>query len=460
MNLLKLRADIVLLLIATLMILNHGAMMIRFPPSEGAGLPLGEVFIALFGLTFVFELHRTQSFGRVAPLYPLFGFWCVAAVQLLIGLPEHGFWAVRDASHAIETSFIWIGFVVAASTGFLKRFSQWLRIVLNLGIFYALLYPLRDVLSQFSPKIQAAGGYPVSLFFNYISAGLVPLTAATRLLLDRVSVLGIPAVVVAGAVIIYCVAVFQMRTTYLQLIALLMVMAAIRPRVALQISAGMLFGFVALVILLSLGIEITGRLGEKVSIDFLIQHFEAIWGVSGEGKVYDAARGVSQRFGWWLQIWNNLNSSASKLMFGLGYGIPLTDFYFIDDTRVREPHNSLISILARVGVVGLFFFVWLQLALAQVWLRTYRWCVQNGETLWKNNLLIIGVFFMLLWILSIGEDAFEKPYNAIVYYFLWGVVLRVNYEIMSPGGRFHRAQSALQDVHNSRFMAQVPASAR
>jgi hypothetical protein len=440
MNLLKLRADILLIVIATFMILNHGAMMIRMPPTAGAGLPVGELLIALFVLTLIFEVKRLPSFGYVAPLLPLFAFWSLSIFQILIALPEHGFWAVRDASHAIETTFLWIGFVVAASPGFFERFSRWLRWVLNLGVVYALLYPFREILSQLSPKLQAAGGYSVPLFFNYISAGLIPLTAAMSWLVDRFSLFRIPAVVLTGGLIVYCIVVFQMRTTYLQVIALFLVMSAIRPRVAMQMSVGVMFGFVALALVLASGIEITGRLGEKVSLDFVVQHFSAIWGASGDGMVKDSAQGVSQRLGWWIKIWENLNSSLHNILFGLGYGIPLTDFYFTGDVRVREPHNSLISIVARLGFVGVFFFIWFQLALARIWFRTYRWCLRNGEEMWKNNLLIIGVFFMLLWILSIGEDAFEKPYNTVVYYFLWGVILRVNYEILAPNGRFQKKQ--------------------
>ncbi len=438
MNLIKLRYEFLLLVIASYLILNHGAMLVRVPPIGTSGLPIGEMLVLIFAATLAFEVRRAPSFGVVAPLFPLFAWWALAVFQILIALPKHGFWAVRDASHVIESTFLWIGFTVAAAPGFFERFSKWLRTVLNIGALYALLFPFREVLEQLSPKLSAPGGYSAPIFFNYISAGLVPLTAAARWLIDRASYFGIPALLLAGGMIIYSIVVFQMRTTYLQIAALLLVMTAIRPRIALQISIGMMFGFVALLLVLSTGIEITGRLGEKFSLDFLFQHISAIWGAGGEGKVHDAAQGVNQRLGWWLKLWQQMNESLQSLLFGLGYGIPLTDFYFTGDVRVREPHNSLVSIAARQGLVGLFFFVWLQCAFLAIWLRCYRWCARSGALLWKNNLLIMGVFFVLLWILSIGEDAFEKPYNAITYYFLWGVILRVNFEILAPNGRLRR----------------------
>jgi hypothetical protein len=39
------------------------------------------------------------------------------------------------------------------------------------------------------------------------------------------------------------------------------------------------------------------------------------------------------------------------------------------------------------------------------------------------------MFSVLLWISAIGEDAFEKPYWTIPYYFFWGIVLRMNWRL-------------------------------
>lgn len=34
-------------------------------------------------------------------------------------------------------------------------------------------------------------------------------------------------------------------------------------------------------------------------------------------------------------------------------------------------------------------------------------------------------FFILIWIAALREDAFEKPFYAILYYFLWSVMIRL-----------------------------------
>ncbi len=430
MNLMRIRAELLLLIIGAYVILNHGFMLLRVPPSGGIGVPIGELIVLLFALTFIFEIRRLPSFAWVAPILPLAIWWGVGGVRAALGLETYGIWALRDATHFIDSLFLWIGFVAAATPGFLARFSGWLRALLNVGVIYTLLYPFREALTALSPKISAPAGYQASLLFNYSSGGLLALTAATRWLVDRTSILGIPAIVLAGGLIVFCVVLLQMRTVYVQIAALLLMFFFIQPRTAVRLSFSMMLGVVLLFLVLATGIEISGRLGETFSINFLFEHIAAIWGQSGSGATHSAASGLDQRFRWWALIWEDVTASFSTTFFGLGYGIPLTDFRTVGGIAVREPHNSLMSIIGRLGFVGLFAFIWFHLSFAATWFTVHSWCRKNGAHLWKNNMIIMGAFFVLLWVFSMAEDGFEKPFNAIPYYFLWGVILRVRYEIM------------------------------
>ncbi len=422
------RAEALLLVIGAYLILNHGFMLVRLPPSGNFGVPIGELIIMLFAATFVFELKRLPSFVSVAPFAPLLIWWTIGFSRLLLDAEQHGSWALRDASHLIDSLFLWIGFVAAASPAFMERFSRWLRVLLNLGAVYSLAYPFREALSALSPKLAAPAGYYATLFFNFSAASLVPLTAAMAWIVDRSRVFGVPGLVLAGALIVYCIVIFQMRSTYLQVMVLFCVLMAIQPAVALRMGTALMFGLAALALLLVSGIEITGRLGETFSLDFFTQHFAAIWGAKSEGIIGSASSGVDQRIQWWAAIWRNVTQTPGSFLFGLGYGIPLTDFSIVGGVVVREPHNSIMSIVGRLGFVGLAAFVWFHLWLVRIWFRVYRSFVHAGDVVWRNNMLILGVFFLLLWVYAMGEDAFEKPYDAIPYYFLWGVILRVHFQ--------------------------------
>lgn len=424
MSLARLRSESLLFAIAAYMILDIGFMLLRVPPSGSVGVPIGEIIVMLFAATFVFDLHRVPSFAAVAPLVPILLWWSVGFTRAAIGLGEHGIWALRDASHLIDSTFIWIGFVVASVPGFMDRYARWLRLVVLIAAFYSFGYPFRETLGAFMPTVTAPAGYSVPIIFSYTSGTAVSITGAIGFLLDRTRLFGLPPVVLAGAVIVYAIVIFQMRSIYLQLAAIFLFLVVVRPAVFSRALVGMVLGAIALSVVLASGVEITGRLGEKFSFDFLLQHFAAIWGEKGEGALSGAAGGVGQRLDWWLKIWNNLTADAWSFLFGLGYGIPLTDFKGIGGVTVREPHNSMVSLGARLGLVGLVAFLWTHALLVRKWCELHAYFRRQGDIVWLNTITMMAIYILSVWVFSIGEDAFEKPFGAIPYYFFWGVMLR------------------------------------
>jgi len=121
-------------------------------------------------------------------------------------------------------------------------------------------------------------------------------------------------------------------------------------------------------------------------------------------------------------------------------------------TLVREPHNSFISIVARLGVIGMGAWLWMHFELLRAWLSTLRRArrlrMANVETL----LLMTLAFAVLVLLNAVGEDAFEKPYYAIPYYCLWGIALRVAYTL--------RMRPAMQPRMRPQPPAPEPALAR
>lgn len=427
------RAWLVVAIVTCYLILNEGFMLILIPP--GSGIPFGEILILLFAACFVVDVRHLPAFSAVAPILALVAWWLLTGMRLAIDAPKHGFWTFRDALPVIESTFLWIGFVVAASVRFLDRFPRRLGIILTLAAIYHLLFPIRDQLLPLSPVVYAPAGYVAPVFFQYTSASLLPLTAAARMIVDRASFLGVPAIVAAGTLIVMCVVFHQARTTYLQVLTLLAFIWFLQPRTFVRLSVSLVVGIGVLAAVLASGVEITGRLGEKFDIEFLLKHFAAIWGFSSEGAVGSAASGNAQRIAWWTAIWRGVTADVPSLLFGLGYGIPLTDFVGIHGQTVREPHNSTVSMFGRQGVVGLALFAIVQLALARAWLSAYATARRDADQAWVNCLIVIAVFALLHWINSLGEDAFEKPFNAIPYYFLFGVVLRYRFSQLQGSPR-------------------------
>jgi O-antigen ligase len=166
--------------------------------------------------------------------------------------------------------------------------------------------------------------------------------------------------------------------------------------------------------------------------------------VESEG-LEGAAGGVPQRLGWWQDLYERWTLSASTFLFGLGYGFPLIDFKDYYGITVREPHNSYISILARLGLSGGLAFLWMHILLLHSWYHTYRACQRMHWQEGENRLLTLLIFFILIWVNAIGEDPLEKPFVTIPYYFFWGIVLRMNWYLKYNLPSYHFSPPAAKN---------------
>jgi O-antigen ligase len=224
----------------------------------------------------------------------------------------------------------------------------------------------------------------------------------------------------------YPVALFQQRTLYLVLLALFGFLVLFRPAARGHVVVIAALGVFGLALISLSGLRVEGRLGEDLGLNFLVNHFLAIFGICppGHDMVCAAAAGVPQRLDWWESIFDRMLADPFKLLLGLGYGIVLTDFRSDIDVAVREPHNSYITVLARTGVIGLICWVSMMVVLIRRWYQTFLECSRREWRVGQNRLMILMVFFICMWVLAIGEDGFEKPYNIVPFYFFWGIVLR------------------------------------
>ena len=63
------------------------------------------------------------------------------------------------------------------------------------------------------------------------------------------------------------------------------------------------------------------------------------------------------RADWYGQVWDRVRSSPTNVVVGEGFGQALINFEDEDGNPVRQPHNSSLTVLARLGFVGLS--IWL-----------------------------------------------------------------------------------------------------
>ncbi|MCE2509401.1 MAG: O-antigen ligase family protein [Alphaproteobacteria bacterium] len=441
MKLVRLREHATLIIVSLYLILNYGFMLIRMPPN--VGVPFGELLLATY-LLWLADVRYLPRFSKALFLFPFLLWWTSGIGRAYFAFPEHGLLALRDATHVIESLFIWVGFIFATKEENVERFFRWLPWLLVIGSIYAFGFPFQSILENYSPTVRSTAGESTAIFFQYTNTAVLVLVAAAYLMIVRPKTIGLGPLLLAPLLLAYVVAIFQARTIYLQVIAMLLLFAWQYRSSFVKMSTSLMLGALAFMAVSAFGIQLTGRLGGEISLDFVLKHFATIMG-EGQGEFEGVAAGVDMRTAWWLSIWNQVTSSIGSLLFGLGYGFPLIDFTSVGGIPVREPHNSYISIFGRSGIIGLFAFVWMHIILLVVWFRTFRLCRRAKYRVGQERLLVLYVYILMIWINGIGEDAFEKPFNTFPYYIFRGLILhyslhlRAKLKVPSPVRRSLRS---------------------
>ncbi|MFZ6765216.1 hypothetical protein [Pseudoroseomonas sp. WGS1072] len=396
-------------------------MLLRVPPA-GAGVPINEAALVATLLVVLFSRQSIAGFVHTPIFFPLMVFWSIASIQLTLGVfGGGGIWAVRDAANAIEIGFLFVGYCLALDQRFDRPFASWFVTIFVVAALYLLLYPFQGSLVGFSPTISSLSGYDAAFLFSYGNPASTGVAAACLLIVLHSHRL-VWRLVLTGAVVMTLIVFVQARIAYLQLVLLFGLIVVLRPGRVLSLLAMAVGALTMMLLFLASGIELSGRLGQTFSFDFLMNHIQAIWG-GGDTTVRDAAEGVDLRLEWWLSIHERLQNDFVTFIFGLGYGIPLTSFRGLSDDIVREPHNSFVSIYGRLGMFGLAAFLILQTSIVQATIRVIRAAHRLSNPALHDIGMTILCFLGVHLIYSVAEGGFEVSFIAVPYYFFAGVML-------------------------------------
>jgi O-antigen ligase len=405
---------VLLMALSGYLVLNYGFENLAF---HLGGVPIILSYLLVFGaLGLAFYYH--PNLPRIALQEPavlfLLAIFCMACLHLVIDVPKYGIWAIRDASMCFDSVFIILG-LLWSRKGSLTPLMKWLMIILLLNSVYSLTFPWQERIQAWSPTSGVFLQIPLFGYYrgNYLYLGL---GALFYLFLSQ-NVFKWPRwiVLLLAMVQLFGLAILQARQMYIALlviIVLLFLIGEVRKSGKLVLILGA--PIAAVILLTVIGVEIPGRIG-PVRADFFLEHFRSISGAAGTPGAT-----VQGRMEWYDEVFGRIRNNP---WVGEGFGQPLITFENdLTGGAVRQPHNSSVTVLARLGIAGLLPWLALHLYIVSRFVYAFRQRRRLDRRI-ADFILWLFMLYVVYMISSLVEPTFEFPSAAVPFYFFLGLSL-------------------------------------
>jgi O-antigen ligase/polysaccharide polymerase Wzy-like membrane protein len=409
---------LVLLSLAPYMILNFG-----FDNFAINYVPVGDLLLLVALAIVVRETKREVWRKTLAdpPVVCLIALLLLSCCHLIVDVPRYGLYAVRDSSMFFEAAFIVLGILWPKNPRSTQLLVRFLFLVLLVNLVYAYTFSWSERIQAMSPNFGVF--HPVPLFGNYQEARWL-LLGAPFFVWFGPSVVRWPRwfLMVLAAAQLGGLAIMQDRSMYVGIVVILLILLLFRQtKKLLAFLSTIGWGIAVLLVLTAglsaLGVKLQGRMG-PVDASFIEEHAKTMLSI---GTTNALASHEVDRADWYGQVWGRITSSPVNLVVGEGFGQALIHFENEQGIPVRQPHNSSLTVLARLGFVGLLFWL-LFIALFVVrcvrFLRApYASAVAFALVLW----LFVQTIVVLME--SSVQPLFEFSHGAIPFYFLVGLAI-------------------------------------
>jgi O-antigen ligase len=339
-----------------------------------------------------------------------------ALFHLVVDIPSYGLWAIRDASMFLDGMFLLLGLFWAMRRNSSVPLMKWLMVIFVLNLFYAFTLPWGEKLWSWSPlsgvflQVPLLGNYrgnaevltSGAVFCICLGGYMVKRPRWMMLFLAMVQLLGL--------------AIEQTRRMYVGIVIVLLLLVLLGEvkkfsRLFFMLSSGIMVVFLLTAVG---GLEISGRIG-PVNMAFFKEHIRSISGAEGT-----PGSSVQSRFDWTDEA---LEHFRAHPVLGEGFGRPLLNYVDEDNGAVvRMPHNSSLTILARLGAIGFALWIAFHLCLMKRFVCTFRQR-RSCDKLVYSFILWFFLFYVLFMVASFVEGPLEYPAAAIPFYFLTGFAL-------------------------------------
>lgn len=345
--------------------------------------------------------------------------------HLLVDFPRYGLYAIRDATFSFELIVLILGFVWGKKSFTHKEITRFLLIAFIANFLYSLTFPFSSFIKNISPVSGVFQPIPVFGYYSHTFYFLLLGSVFCFLQLDKFTHKSL--IKIFGAVQLLWAFAFQSRTTYISIIVILFLLIFFKRNISFSKLVLVLVIGVFLLILLQYGtsLVIPGRLG-NMNIDFYISHIKSIFLVEDSeelGSAMHRIKLVEES----LRIWR---SSLESTVFGTGFGEPIIDLY-TTGIQIRNPHNTHLTYLVRLGIVGAVLWVFLNIRMLIILFQN----IQLSDLSEKGFEVWVFLYFITGLLLTAFQPWLEFPYGTIPFFSILG------YSI----GTFYNKKNALKE---------------
>lgn len=375
----------------------------------------------------------------------------LAVAHLLLDVGRFGLYAIRDASLYIESIFFFLGLVWARNKDNNSLLLRWFVLVFLINTCYDALFPFSGTLKSLSPSSGVFQTVPIIGSYDDSPLYLVAGSLFFLWLGRRASGLSRGLLWFFSAVQFCELGILQTRSAYLGLgliLVLLFVLGEVRK--ATQVLGVVLASLLGLAILIEgtslIGVTIPGRVG-PVDMSFITEHVSTIFTVGDHSARWDTDE---DRLDWYSQVWQGLTASPSNIVWGSGFGEPLIEFPSYRGRAsgivVRQPHNTSLSVVARLGCIGLTVWLFFHFFVLRGFYRAWR----ARSTLDCTSIdLILWLFFLylLIMITTSVQPLIEFSHGAVPFFFLTGAALgMIRWQVLEPSAHAQTFNSSVANA--------------
>ena len=414
---------------------------------------VSEVFLATLVIIYV-----SNTIIRHRPMLPntwlarvIFVFLIYSVVHLYLDYQKYQFMALRDAGLAYYTLFFILAYRISHQKEALRVLERWLP---RLFLFVAVWYGMWNTIPAWQGwinSIRFLGNYPFfpsndvsmnaafGVFFyfywrliNEKNGSMWSLIGTAIACFSLLSV--VRGTLVVTGMVTLCLFLFFRRRSVI--------------RYSLIVSG------ITIIAVAAFFIAGPNKVQEGIirPFEMILNELKALeMGINQSNEIKNMEDGTAHwRMEWWKKLWKDTIHQAP--LTGVGFGADIATEFHMEYhqtyqaaegwSSIRGAHSALMTIFARLGFIGVVFFVLIMGAIAhRIWISMH---LINNKRLPLWYMLPIG-YIVGGFIVSFFQYTWEAPYTAIPFWIMVGILYSGTDKILKVDAESDQRLVSIQD---------------